>query len=201
MRKFSESELLIASGNKGKVKEIIELLADFNVKIRSLDEFSNIEEPEETGLTFKENAILKAKYYGEITGLPALADDSGLAIDALNGDPGIYSARWAGETKDFSIAMNKVENELKSSNSPPPYSAHFVCALAIYWPDGHIECVEGKAYGNLTFPARGEKGFGYDPIFIPEGYNKTFAEIEPDIKKNISHRSDAFKKIVNKCFA
>jgi XTP/dITP diphosphohydrolase len=200
-RSFTEKDLLIASGNQGKVKEIADLLSGSNITIRSLKEFDDIIEPEETGKTFEENAILKAAYYGKATGLPALADDSGLSVPALDNAPGIYSARWAGERKDFSVAMGMVEDKLKASNKNAPFSAFFSCALALYWPeDDHIECVEGQAHGQLTFPPRGDKGFGYDPIFIPEGHDVTFAEMNLKEKKKISHRTNAFKKLISICF-
>lgn len=197
-RKFSETRLLIASGNEGKVMEITELFSDYNVQMVSAANY-NIEAPEETGKTFIENAELKAEFYSKETNLPALADDSGLCVDALDGEPGIYSARWAGEKKDFSVAMKEIEKRLKDKGLETS-EAHFVCALSLYWPDGHKETVEGKIKGTLTFPARGEKGFGYDPIFIPRGYDKTFAELSGAVKQEISHRADAFKKLKEQCF-
>lgn len=196
-KKFDEKKLLIASGNAGKIKEIKELLAPFSVEVISAKEFDLVE-PEENGLTFIENAEIKAKYYGDKTGFPALADDSGLCVNALNGAPGIYSARWAGEDKDFSIAMKKIAEKLKDKRDK---TAYFACALSLYWPDsGDSESVEGRVNGSLVFPPRGEKGFGYDPIFIANGNTKTFAEMIPEEKAAISHRSDAFKKLINACF-
>lgn len=196
-KKFTEKKLLLASGNAGKVKEIGKLLAPFAIEVISAKEF-NLVEPEENGQTFIENAEIKAKYYGDKTGLPALADDSGLCILALNGKPGIYSARWAGAEKNFATAMKTIEQEIGDN---PDKSAYFACALSLYWPsDGHIESVEGRVTGTLTFPARGESGFGYDPIFIAENHNKTFAEIDPAEKQKISHRADAFKKLIERCF-
>lgn len=199
VRQFQEAALLIASGNKGKVLEIRELLDGLPVAVESLDG-RFIEEPEENGDSFIDNAVIKARYYSKATGLPALADDSGLVVNALNGAPGIYSARWGGEARDFTIAMQRVEREL-SQLQTTDFSAAFVCALALYWPDGHVETVEGTVKGQLTFPSRGDKGFGYDPIFIPDGYDVTFAEMEPQAKNVISHRMDAFKKLVTACFA
>lgn len=200
MRNFTEDALFIASANKGKITEIKALFAGFPIKIYSLADVDPIQEPEETGSNFKENALLKAIYYGEKTGLPALADDSGLSVDGLQGAPGIYSARWAGESKDFSVAMQRIQTELEQSKATTPYHAHFSCALALYWPDGHTECVEGKVHGTLTFPAKGNKGFGYDPIFVPKGHNVTFAEMEPEQKHAISHRADAFNQLTQACF-
>jgi XTP/dITP diphosphohydrolase len=197
--KFTQTKLLIASGNEGKIMEIREIMSDFNVEIVSAKDFG-IAEPEETGETFIENAVLKAKHYGDISGLPALADDSGLCVDALGGAPGIHSARWGGEAKDFNAAMKKVESELPDKKNA---KAKFVCALALYWPKmpkNNLETVEGYVEGALTFPKRGTKGFGYDPIFIPKGYDKTFAEIDHEVKLKISHRADAFDKLIKKCF-
>lgn len=197
MTKFTGDRLLIASGNSGKIREINELLSTFNIDIISAKDFK-LEEPEENGASFIENAEIKAKYYGDATGIPALADDSGLCVEALDGKPGIYSARWAGEKKDFYEAMQRVESEIGNN---PNKKAKFVCALSIYWPESeNIVTVEGKVEGNLVFPARGEDGFGYDPIFIPNGYNKTFAEMPSDIKRDISHRADAFRQLIDKHF-
>lgn len=197
MTKFTESKLLIASGNKGKIKEISHLLEPFNVEVISAANF-NLDEPEENGTTFIENAEIKSRYYSKHTGLPSLADDSGLCVDALNGAPGIYSARWAGEKKDFSIAMKRIENEMGDSTNK---NARFVCALSLYLPKTDtVENFEGTVEGKISFPARGENGFGYDPIFIADGMTQTFAQIDPIEKHSISHRADAFNKLINKCF-
>lgn len=195
---FSEKELLIASKNEGKVKEIRALLAPFDVEVISAANF-DIEEPEETGSTFAENAALKAEYYGKATNLPALADDSGLSIEALGGAPGIYSARWAGAEKDFAVAMKRVEEELQTKGADD-YSAKFVCSLALWVPEGSTDHVEGEVKGTLTFPARGNLGFGYDPIFIPEGHDRTFAEMTPEEKASMSHRTRAFKALIDMYF-
>ncbi len=194
MKKFIHKKLLIASSNKGKIKEIQELLQPLNIEVVSAADF-NLPEPEENGSTFIENAEIKARYYGSKTNLPSIADDSGLCVNALSGAPGIYSARWAGENKDFTIAMQRIEKEIGNNQNK---SGFFACALSLYWPeDGHIENFEGRVYGNLTFPPRGNNGFGYDPIFIANGYDKTFAEMDPNEKQKISHRADAFRKLVS----
>lgn len=196
MRKFDGEKLVIASHNKGKIREIGELMAPFGVEVVSASEMG-VEEPEETGLTFIDNALLKAHHSAKATGLPALADDSGLAVDALEGAPGIYSARWGGPERDFNLAMNRVNEEMGQAADR---GARFVCALALAWPDGHAEAFEGTVAGSITWPPRGEKGFGYDPIFTATGHQITFAEMEPAEKHAISHRADAFKKMVEGCF-
>jgi len=194
-RRFTGDTLVIASHNKGKVREIALLLGAYVAKFPSAGELG-LPEPEETETTFIGNAALKARTAALGSGLPALADDSGLVIPALSGAPGIYSARWAGPDKDFAVAMGRVERELGGKDP----SAHFVCALSLAWPDGETETVEGKVFGRLVFPPRGEKGFGYDPIFIPDGHDITFAEMDPDSKHRMSHRADAFAQLVARCF-
>lgn len=195
-RRFSEPELLIASHNQGKVQEITELLNPFNIKVLSAKTLG-LSEPEETGVTFIENAELKALKASQVANLPALADDSGLVVPALNGDPGIYSARWAGVNKDFNIAMQLVEDGLKGKKDR---SAYFISALALCWPDGHCETFEGKIDGSLIWPQRGTLGFGYDSMFIPKGGFQTFGEMEPNAKHAISHRAKAFTKLTRACF-
>ncbi len=200
-RAFTESNLVIASHNEGKISEITELLKPYNIAVEG-GTACNLSEPEENGDTFEANALIKARFFAENTGKPSLADDSGLVIPVLGGAPGIYSARWAGPEKDFTAAMQKVESALlESMTVADGYEAHFVCVLALCWPDGHTETFEGKVFGNLTFPPRGDKGFGYDPIFIPQGHQLTFAEIEPAKKHTISHRAQAFRKLIDACFA
>jgi XTP/dITP diphosphohydrolase len=194
-RRFTGDTLVIASHNKGKVREIALLLGVYVAKFPSAGDLG-LPEPEETEATFIGNAALKARAAALGSGLPALADDSGLVIPALGGAPGIYSARWAGPDKDFAVAMARVERELADKDP----SAHFVCALSLAWPDGTTETVEGKVFGRLIFPPRGEKGFGYDPIFIPDGHDITFAEMDPDDKHRMSHRADAFAQLVDRCF-
>lgn len=188
--------LLIASGNPGKVAEITALLAPYPIHIASAATF-HIPEPEETGHNFIENAVLKARYYSAKTSLPALADDSGLCVEALQGQPGIYSARWAGADKNFFHAMQRIEQSLSPTDSR---RAYFVCALCIGWPDGEYVTVEGTVHGTLTFPPRGTQGFGYDPIFIPDGYTQTFGEMTPHQKEQLSHRQDAFRQLVAQVF-
>lgn len=199
-RRFTEGKLVIASHNPGKVREIGDLLRPFSVEVVSAGDLG-ISEPEETGTTFRANAELKARHSAEASGLPALADDSGLAVTALKGDPGIYSARWAGPSKDFGFAMRKVEEALAGKTDR---SARFVCALALAWPDGHVEIFEGTVEGDLVWPPRGDKGFGYDPMFRPAGQpggeSLTYGEIEPDQKHATSHRAAAFRQLVEACF-
>nr|WP_194214493.1 RdgB/HAM1 family non-canonical purine NTP pyrophosphatase [Kordiimonas pumila] len=195
-RHFDGQKLVIASHNKGKVREIGELLAPFGVETISAGDLG-LPEPAEDGLTFIANAEIKALASATASGLPSLADDSGLEVSALDGEPGIYSARWAGPTKDFNIAMKDVMEKVGDN---PNKTANFTCALTLAWPDGHTESFEGKVYGTLTWPLRGEKGFGYDPIFIPEGHSVTFAEMDPAEKHAMSHRADAFRQLIHACF-
>jgi len=194
IRKLAPGRLVIASHNPGKVREIAELLGSYGIEPVSAGEL-DLPEPEETGTTFVANAELKALQAADLSGLPALADDSGLCVDALGGDPGIFSARWAGESKDFDLAMRLVEDRL---NEEPdrPRSAHFVCALALAWPDGHVEWFEGRVDGTLVWPPRGGNGFGYDAMFLPEGGPETFGEMDAAAKHAISHRADAFRQLV-----
>jgi XTP/dITP diphosphohydrolase len=186
--------LVIASHNEGKVREIRELLSPYGLTVKSAAEL-NLPEPEETGATFVENAMLKARAAAAASGMMALADDSGLAVDALCGAPGIYSARWAGPQKDFAAAMDRVQHDL-GDRSAQNASAKFVCALALAQPRGDTEVYEGEVHGHLVFPPRGDKGFGYDPIFVPEGLTETFGEIEPAQKHAMSHRARAFEKFI-----
>ena len=189
-------DLVIATHNKGKAEEIAELLAPYVSKFYTASDL-DLPEPEETGATFTENALLKARSAAQASGKISLADDSGLAVNALNGDPGIYSARWGGPEKDFNLAMEKVHHKLQDHEDR---SAYFVCVLALAWPDGRSEVFEGFVNGMIIWPIRGDKGFGYDPIFQADGYDVTFAEMEPAEKHAISHRADAFEKLVEHCF-
>ena len=198
IRKLAPGKLVIASHNAGKVREINALLAPYGIEAISAAEL-DLPEPEETGTTFVANAELKALQAADLSGLPALADDSGLCVDALGGDPGIFSARWAGESKDFDLAMRLVEDRL---NEEPDMarSAHFTCALALAWPDGHVEWFEGRVDGMLVWPPRGGNGFGYDPMFLPDGHIQTFGEMDADAKHAMSHRADAFRQLVAAVF-
>ena len=188
---------MIATHNKGKLAEIDELLRPFHIDVVGAGTLG-LPEPEETGASFEANASLKAHAAADASGLPALADDSGLVVPALSGEPGIYSARWAGPQRDFALAMRTVEDRLQGKSDR---RAHFVAALALAWPDGHAQVFRGEAHGVLIWPPRGTKGFGYDPMFLPDGYEHTFGELDPAEKHRISHRADAFRKLVAACFA
>ena len=192
--------LVVASHNPGKVREIADLMTPCGIETVSAASLG-LPEPEETGTTFVANAELKAIAAAEGSGLPALADDSGLEVEALGGEPGIYSARWAGPGKDFSVAMEKVEQALaeKGATEPEDRRANFTCALSLAWPDGTCETFEGKVFGTLVWPPRGSKGFGYDPMFIADGRDVTFGEMEPDEKHAISHRARAFELFAAAC--
>ncbi len=188
--------LLLATHNDGKLEEFVTLFAPWNIDLVSAKQYSLIE-PEETGNTFAENAILKAQTAASSTGLTVLADDSGLCVDALNGDPGIYSARWAGKKRDFNVAMRTVWQQLADK---PCRNAYFICVLALCNPTGKAALFEGRVSGHITWPTRGRNGFGYDPFFIPQGYTKTFAELDLSIKDQIGHRAQAFNKLCEYCF-
>lgn len=194
-RYFAGDRLVIASHNPGKIEEIAALVAPFGVAVVAAASLG-IPEPEETGDTFEANAALKASAAVAESGLPALADDSGLVVPVLGGAPGIYSARWAGPARDFRIAMERVQRELGDGDR----SARFVAVLALAWPDGHSELFRGEVPGTLTWPPRGDRGFGYDPMFIPLGATLTFGEMDPAEKHKISHRARAFAKLVEGCF-
>lgn len=197
-RHFAGKSLVVASHNKGKVREIAELLASFGIETISAGDLG-LDEPEETGATFRDNAELKALAAAKASGKPSLADDSGLCVEALNGAPGVYSARWAGPQKDFDFAMERVRLGLVEEGTIDT-RAHFVCGLALAWPDGHVEYFEGRVDGELVWPPRGVKGFGYDPMFVAEGQTRTFGEMEPDEKTPLTHRADAFRQLVDACF-
>ena len=198
-RRFPGGELIVATHNPGKLREIVELLQPFGAQVSSAGE-RGLPEPEETGLTFIANAELKALAAAQAAGVPALADDSGLAVTALGGAPGIYSARWAGPEKDFGAAMERVRREVEATGTADDQAA-FICALTLAWPDGHCESFEGRVEGKLVFPPRGTRGFGYDPIFIARGWDITFGEMDPARKHEMSHRADAFRQLVAACFA
>ena len=201
--------LVIATHNPGKLAEMRELLAPYGVEAVSATELG-LGEPEETGTTFQANARIKAIAAANAAQLPAFADDSGLAVDALDGQPGIYSARWAGEAKDFAAAMAQIERLLqeRGATDPAQRTAHFVSALCVAWPDGHLEEVEARADGTLVWPPRGSAGFGYDPAFLPEGHTRTFGEMTsiekhglPPLGLGLSHRARAFVKLAEMCLA
>ena len=199
--------VVIATHNDGKLKEMRDLLAPYGVEAVSAGELG-LDEPEETGTTFRENARIKAAAAARATGLPAFADDSGLAVDALDGEPGIYSARWAGPDKDFSAAMQKVDRLLRERGAiaPDARRAHFVSALCLAWPDGHVEGFEARVDGTLVWPPRGTQGFGYDAMFLPDGQQRTFGEMSAEEKhglpprgRGLSHRARAFVKLAEAC--
>ena len=205
-RKLVPGRLVIASHNQGKVREIRALLEPYGIEPVSAGDL-DLPEPEETGTTFAENALLKARASAEGADCVALADDSGLCVAALDGKPGVYTADWAerqwfeGEPgRDWYMAMGKVEGKLAEQGPEVDRSAYFVATLALAWPDGHSEVFEGRVEGNLVWPPRGKLGFGYDPVFQPIGFTETFAELDPAQKQAMSHRADAFRKLVESCF-
>ena len=207
-RRFDGTRLVVASHNPGKVREIADLVRPYGIDTLSAGAL-NLPEPEETGATFAENAELKARAAATGAGLIALADDSGLVVPALDGAPGIYSARWAGPDKDFGHAMERIRGELNDvdnggdndgDNDCDP-AAYFVCVLTLAWPDGHVESFEGRVYGHLEWPPRGDRGFGYDPIFVPDGHTATFGQMDPADKLAINHRAAAFRQLIDACFA
>ena len=196
-RKLQPGKLVIASHNEGKVHEIRALLEPYGIEPVSAGSLG-IPEPVETGTSFAANAELKARFSADLSGMVSLADDSGLCVDALNGDPGVYTADWA-ETpngRDWYLAMQKVEDALQAKGPEAGRDAHFVCVLSLCWPDGHVESFEGRCEGTLTWPPRGTMGFGYDPVFVPLNDTRSFAELDPEEKHAISHRADAFRKLV-----
>ncbi len=195
-RRFGGGRLVIASHHAGKVREMADLLKPYDAQIVSAAELG-LAEPEETGTTFAANAELKALAAARAAGIPALADDSGLVVKALDGQPGIHSARWAGSERDFAAAMERIEHAL---GPDADRRARFVSALTLAWPDGHRVTHEGRVTGTLVWPPRGSNGFGYDPMFRPDGLEITFGEMAPDDKHAISHRANAFRKLIEACF-
>jgi len=203
------SPLVIATHNPGKLKEMRELLAPFGIAAQSAGELG-LAEPKETGKTFGANARIKAMAASIATGRPAFADDSGLVVDALGGKPGIHSARWAGPDKDFRGAMNRIQTLLieRGAKNPEQRRAHFIAALCLAWPDGHVEEFEGRVDGVATWPPRGDAGFGYDPLFLPDGFDRTFGQMSAEEKhglppkgKGLSHRARAFVKLADACLS
>lgn len=203
-RRFDGPRLVVASHNQGKVREINDLIRPLGIEAISAADL-DLPEPEETADSFIGNAEIKALAAATVAGMPALADDSGLAVDALDGDPGIYSARWAGPNKDFAMAMRKVNDAIldieERTGEPQTRRARFVCALCLAWPDGHVETVEGEVVGDLVWPPRGDGGFGYDPVFAPKGHDLTFGEVDQAWKHSVSHRADAFEKLLTTVLA
>ncbi len=201
MRRFTGDKLVIASHNAGKLREIADLLAPFGVETVSAGDLG-LAEPAETEDSFAGNARIKAHFAARESGLPALSDDSGIMVDALDGAPGVYTADWA-ETpngRDFPMAMKKVWDLLEAKRAPEPRTARFCCTLCLAWPDGHDELFEGKVEGRLVWPMRGDLGFGFDPVFLPEGEEQTFGEMDPARKHAMSHRARAFAKMIAACF-
>lgn len=202
MRRFMGDRLVVATHNKGKLEEISALLEPFSIKVLGAAELDLIE-PDETENSFVGNARIKAHSAAKATGLPSLADDSGITVDALAGAPGVYTADWA-ETpdgRDFVLAMSRTWSALQASKAPYPRTAQFRCTLVLAWPDGHDEVFEGVMPGEIVWPMRGDQGHGYDPIFQPDGFDLTFGEMDRWEKNRISHRADAFRKLVAGCFA
>jgi XTP/dITP diphosphohydrolase len=206
-RRRIAGRLVIATHNPGKLAEMRELLAPYQIEAISAGDMG-LNEPEETGTTFRDNARIKAAAAAKASGLPAFADDSGLAVDALDGAPGVLSARWAGPDKNFRAAMATIEEKLRErgATSPARRTAHFVSALCVAWPDGHVEGFEERVDGTLVWPPRGDQGFGYDPMFLPDGHARTFGEISSEEKhglpprgKGLSHRARAFLKLAEAC--
>ncbi len=201
MRRFTGQNLVVATHNAGKLEEIGALLRPFKVNAQSAKEL-NLPEPAETETTFVGNARIKAHAASAATGLPALADDSGITVDVLGGAPGVYTADWA-ETplgRDFTMAMTKTWTAVQATGRPAPYPAQFRCTLVLAWPDGHDEVFEGVMQGQVVWPMRGTNGHGYDPIFQPQGHIQTFAEMDQDLKNALSHRGEAFRKLIAGCF-
>jgi XTP/dITP diphosphohydrolase len=202
MRRFQGDRLLVATHNAGKLEEIAALLAPYGVAVTGAAE-RGLPEPAETGTSFVENARIKAHAAAQTTGLPALSDDSGIEVAALGGAPGVYTADWA-ETptgRDFGMAMTRTWEALEAVAAPEPRLARFCCTLVLAWPDGHDEVFAGVMPGRIVWPMRGDQGHGYDPIFQPEGHDRTFGEMDRWQKNQISHRADAFRKLVAGCFA
>ena len=201
-RKFEEKELVLATHNLGKIEEFKHLFGDVGFSINDIGQYSWVQ-PEESGKSFWENSLIKAREATNLTGLVSLADDSGLCVDILKGAPGIYSADWAvmsDGSRDFEMATAKLVKEVERTGSSKPFTAYFICSLILYWPDGHFEKFEGKIYGEIVWPGRGEKGHGYDPVFLPNGYKETFGQMDRWNKNKISHRGLAMDNLLGNCF-
>ena len=201
-RKFEEKELVLATHNLGKIEEFKHLFGDVGFSINDIGQYSWVQ-PEESGKSFWENSLIKAREATNLTGLVSLADDSGLCVDILKGAPGIYSADWAimsDGSRDFEMATAKLVKEVERTGSSKPFTAYFICSLILYWPDGHFEKFEGKIFGEIVWPGRGEKGHGYDPVFLPNGYKETFGQMDRWNKNKISHRGLAMDNLLGTCF-
>ena len=200
MRRFTEASLVVATHNAGKLAEFRELLGPFGVEVTGNADHG-LPEPEETETTFVGNALIKARAAVAATGQPALADDSGLEVFDLDGQPGVYTADWAetGAGRDFDLAMERVQRELEAGGHEAPHRARFCCTLVLAWPDGHSEVFEGHAEGEVIWPPRGARGHGYDPVFLPDGHDVTFAEMDAETKNALSHRARAVEKL-RACF-
>ena len=197
MRRLIEKKIVLASHNAGKLREISALVEPLGIEVISAADL-NLEEPEETEDSFAGNARIKAHFAAKASGMPALSDDSGIQIDALNGAPGVYTADWAETShgRDFMLAMTRAWDEIQKSNASPPFTARFCCTLCLAWPDGDDEIFAGTVNGHLVWPVRGDRGFGYDPMFVPNGKSETFGEMDPAEKHGMSHRADAFAKLL-----
>ena len=201
-RKFQEKDLVLATHNFGKIEEFKHLFGKVNFNITDIGQYSG-KTPEEAGGSFWENSLIKARAATKLTGLVSLADDSGLCVDVLNGAPGIYSADWAIKndgSRDFKFATNKLVREIKKTNFVRPCTGYFICSLILYWPDNHFEKFEGKIYGEIIWPGKGERGHGYDPVFLPNGYEETFGQMDRWKKNKISHRGLAMDSLLKACF-
>ena len=201
-RKFQEKDLVLATHNFGKIEEFKHLFGKVNFNITDIGKYSG-KTPEETGGSFWENSLIKAREATKLTGLVSLADDSGLCVDILDGAPGIYSADWAIKSdgsRDFKLATNKLVREIKKTNFVRPCTGYFICSLVLYWPDNHFEKFEGKIYGEIIWPGKGERGHGYDPVFLPNGYEETFGQMDRWEKNKISHRGIAINNLLDSCF-
>ena len=201
-RKFQEEALVLATHNSGKIEEFKHLFGEVSFNITDIGQY-NWQPPEETGESFWENSLIKAREATRLTGMASLADDSGLCVDLLKGAPGVYSADWAIKSdgsRDFKFAINKLVREIEKTNFVGPCSAYFICSLILYWPDNHFEKFEGKIFGEIIWPGRGKKGHGYDPVFLPNGYEETFGQMDRWKKNRISHRGLAVNKLLDSCF-
>ena len=201
-RKFREKELVLATHNLGKIEEFKHLFGEVGFNIRNIGQYSWVP-PVESGNSFWENSLIKAREASKLTGMVSLADDSGLCVDILKGAPGVYSADWAimdDGSRDFGHATNKLISHIEKSGSLKPFTAYFICSLVLYWPDNHFERFESRIGGEIIWPGKGERGHGYDPVFLPDGYKETFGEMDRWEKNKISHRGLAMRDLLDACF-